>query len=82
LNEAPSCQLAHVSPERFAQACGFVCRYGPLAVFVARFLTGLGILAGPLAGSIGMHPRPFLLANVAGASGCANLVAIREFART
>jgi membrane protein DedA with SNARE-associated domain len=61
-------QLAHVSPARFSRACGFVCRYGPLAVFVARFLTGLRFLAGPLAGSIGMRPRPFLLANVAGAA--------------
>jgi membrane protein DedA with SNARE-associated domain len=45
----------------------FVQRYGPWAVFLARFVTGLRFMAGPLAGSLGLPPRAFFLANVLGA---------------
>jgi membrane protein DedA with SNARE-associated domain len=46
---------------------GFVTRYGPLGVFVARFLPGIRFMAGPLAGATGLRPFPFLVANVLGA---------------
>ena len=41
--------------------------YGPVAVFLARFVIGLRFLAGPLAGSLGLPWRSFLTANVLGA---------------
>jgi membrane protein DedA with SNARE-associated domain len=46
---------------------GFVACYGPLGVFVARFLPGLRFMAGPLAGATGLRPFPFFVANVLGA---------------
>lgn len=46
----------------------FVTRYGPLSVFVARFVPGLRFMAGPLAGAAGLRPAPFLVANVLGAA--------------
>ena len=44
-----------------------MARYGPLAVFVARFVPGLRFLGGPLAGAGGLPPGRFLLANALGA---------------
>ena len=59
---------------RFDQAESAVLRYGASAVFVARFITGLRILAGPLAGAFRMRYSRFLLANVAGAMAWAATV--------
>lgn len=58
---------AFLSERRFDQAEGAIVRYGAWAVFVARFIAGLRILAGPLAGGFRMRYREFLLANAAGA---------------
>lgn len=60
-------QLVRVSPERFERMRRFVIRHGPRAVFVARFITGLRFLAGPMAGAMGLGLRPFVVANVLGA---------------
>ena len=46
---------------------GLVLRYGMLAVFVARFVAGLRFMAGPLAGSTGLSPLRFFIANLLGA---------------
>ena len=45
-----------------------VLRYGMLAVFVARFVAGLRFLAGPLAGTTGLGPVRFFIANLLGAA--------------
>jgi membrane protein DedA with SNARE-associated domain len=42
-------------------------RYGPSTVFVARFIAGMRILAGPLAGALRMDWRKFVLWNFLGA---------------
>jgi membrane protein DedA with SNARE-associated domain len=60
-------QWVRLTPERIAKTRGFLARYGPVGVFGARFVTGLRFLAGPLAGSGGLPPLPFLTANVLGA---------------
>ena len=57
-----------VTPARVDAMQRIVARYGPLAVFAARFLPGLRFLAGPVAGISGLRPGPFILANVLGAS--------------
>jgi membrane protein DedA with SNARE-associated domain len=56
-----------LTPERLNRMRRFVHRYGPFGVFIARFVIGLRFMAGPLAGSMGLPPLPFLLANVLGA---------------
>ncbi len=45
----------------------FLNRRGAVAIFVARFIAGMRIVAGPLAGVLRMKWRRFLLANAAGA---------------
>ena len=45
----------------------FVQRYGPGAVFLARFAIGFRFLAGPRAGSVDLSWRAFLTANALGA---------------
>lgn len=56
-----------LTERRFDQAESAILRYGAWAVFTARFIAGLRILAGPLAGGFRMRYREFLLANAAGA---------------
>jgi membrane protein DedA with SNARE-associated domain len=54
--------------ERFDRMRRMVIRYGPIAVFFARFLPGLRFMAGPLAGSLGMPLPKFFVPNVLGAA--------------
>jgi len=56
------------SSKRVQSMEGFVARYGPMGVFVARFLPGLRFMAGPLAGATGVGPLRFFVANVVGAA--------------
>lgn len=60
-------RLLRIGPERIERMQGLVVRYGMLAVFVARFVAGLRFLAGPLAGSTGLGPLRFFVANLLGA---------------
>jgi membrane-associated protein len=43
-------------------------KYGAVTVFFARFVAGLRIIAGPLAGALGMHWKKFLISNFLGAA--------------
>ena len=61
-------RFVQLRPERVAQMQRFVERYGALAVFVARFVAGLRFMAGPLAGSTGLAPIRFFVANFLGAA--------------
>lgn len=45
----------------------FLDRRGAIAIFLARFVAGMRIVAGPLAGVLRMDWKRFLLANAAGA---------------
>jgi membrane protein DedA with SNARE-associated domain len=53
--------------KRLAQAEAFFHRHGAWAVFVARFVTGLRVFAGPLAGALRMSWPRFLFFNLSGA---------------
>ncbi|MDF2442067.1 MAG: phosphatidylglycerol lysyltransferase, partial [Subtercola sp.] len=55
------------APERIHRAIGIMNRWGVLAVFGGRFVAFLRVLVGPLAGTLRMPYRRFLVANVAGA---------------
>ena len=56
-----------LSARRFDRAQALILRFGHWAVFVARFITGLRVIAGPLAGAFLMPYPRFLLANFSGA---------------
>jgi membrane protein DedA with SNARE-associated domain len=58
----------HLSDEDIRAAEDFLQRHGSLAIFFARFIAGMRIIAGPLAGVLCMEWKRFLLANAAGAA--------------
>jgi membrane protein DedA with SNARE-associated domain len=57
-----------VTPAKLEQAKRFVMRFGSYGVFFARFVPGLRLMAGPLAGSLGLTFPRFFMANSLGAS--------------
>ncbi|MCO7218770.1 DedA family protein [Klenkia sp. PcliD-1-E] len=57
----------HLGPDRLASARSLMERHGVWAIFFGRFVALLRILAGPLAGSLGMPYRTFAVANWTGA---------------
>lgn len=60
-------RIFHVSDERIAKAEQTFARFGAPTVFFARFIFGLRVLAGPLAGILEMPWRRFAVYNVLGA---------------
>ena len=57
-----------VSDEKIARGERLFERFGPATVFIARFVFGMRIIAGPLAGVLRMQWRRFVLFNFLGAS--------------
>jgi membrane-associated protein len=59
--------LFRISDESIQAAEDFLRRRGWVAVFLARFIAGMRIVGGPLAGVLGMPWTKFVSANAAGA---------------
>jgi membrane protein DedA with SNARE-associated domain len=59
--------VLHVSRRTIEKGERFFAQRGPLAIFLARFLAGVRIVAGPLAGTLHMPWKKFLLFNFLGA---------------
>ena len=57
-----------ISDETVARAEKMLQQYGSPLIFVARFIFGLRVVAGPLAGALGMHWAQFALYNFLGAA--------------
>jgi membrane protein DedA with SNARE-associated domain len=57
----------HIRPSVIARGEELFARYGAATIFVARFIAGMRIVAGPLAGVLRMSWRKFLLFNFLGA---------------
>ncbi len=57
-----------ISTKQLDKTQALITRYGPFAVFGARFVPGLRFLAGPVAGIAGLPPLKFVIANILGAS--------------
>jgi membrane protein DedA with SNARE-associated domain len=60
-------RVVAAAPARIERARQFIVRHGMLGVFAARFVTGLRFMAGPIAGSSGLAPARFFIANLLGA---------------
>ena len=56
-----------LTPARLRQFDRFFDKYGPVTVFIARFVTGLRVFCAVLAGGSGLRWRTFLFYNAAGA---------------
>ena|SRR5689334_6486887 len=57
----------HISPKALARGEELFRRHGPETVFVARFIAGMRMFAGPLAGVLRMHWKKFAIFNLLGA---------------
>ena len=60
-------KLFHISDATIHKGEEFLDRRGSAAIFLARFIAGMRIVAGPLAGVLRMDWHRFLVANAAGA---------------
>lgn len=56
-----------IRPETIERGESMFKRYGAAVVFVARFIAGLRVIAGPLAGILRLHWRKFAIYNFLGA---------------
>jgi membrane protein DedA with SNARE-associated domain len=56
-----------IRPQTIEHGEKMFARYGASLVFVARFIAGLRVIAGPLAGVLRMHWRKFAIFNFLGA---------------
>jgi membrane protein DedA with SNARE-associated domain len=57
-----------IRPAAIARGEELFQRYGAITVFFARFIAGLRVIAGPLAGVLRMHWRKFVVFNFLGAA--------------
>src|SRR5579864_5795359 len=69
----------HISPARIAQGERLVERHGPVTVFFARFIFGMRIITGPLAGVLRMHWKKFALFNFLGALAWVTAIAFAGY---
>ncbi len=68
-----------VSDEKIQRGEALFERYGSMTVFWARFVFGMRVIAGPLAGVLGMNWRKFLLFNFLGATLWVTVIATAGF---
>jgi membrane protein DedA with SNARE-associated domain len=61
-------RIFRISPTALKRGEDLFERYGAEAIFFARFIFGLRVLAGPLAGVLRMHWRKFAFFNFLGAT--------------
>ena len=57
-----------IRPSTLQRGENLFARYGSITIFFARFVFGMRIIAGPMAGVLRMPWRSFLIFNVAGAA--------------
>ncbi len=71
----------HVAPLRRAvdRSERLIQRYGSVTIFFARFVAGMRIVAGPLAGVLRMCWREFVLWNLLGAIAWATVISLIGF---
>lgn len=72
--------LTHSSDEDVRAAKALIKRHGSRTVFFARFIFGLRTIAGPLAGSLGMEWRRFIIFNMLGAVAWVTSMALLGYA--
>ena len=68
-------QTLHIPTEAVNRGEWLFERYGASTVFFARFIFGMRVVIGPLAGVLRMEPRTFLIVNFLGASAWVSLIA-------
>ena len=69
-------RVFRITDDTIARGEEIFARYGAVTVFVARFIAGLRILNGPLAGVLRMPWRRFLLFNFLGAATWVTVISL------
>ncbi len=72
--------LFHISDEDIRAGEDFLHRRGSLAIFFARFIAGMRVIAGPLAGVLRMPWKRFAIANASGATVWVTVIALVGYA--
>jgi membrane protein DedA with SNARE-associated domain len=67
-------RLFRISPATLTRGENLFSRYGGVTIFFARFVFGLRVIAGPLAGVMRMPWRTFLLFNFLGAAAWVTVI--------
>ncbi len=67
-------RLFRISPATLTRGESLFSRYGGVTIFFARFVFGLRVVAGPLAGVLGMPWRSFLIFNFLGAAAWVSVI--------
>jgi membrane-associated protein len=70
----------HISTEDIKAGEDFLHRRGSVAIFFARFIAGMRVIAGPLAGVLRMPWKRFVLANAAGAAVWVSVISLVGYA--
>jgi membrane protein DedA with SNARE-associated domain len=60
-------KVLFIRPETIEQGEKLFARYGAATIFVARFIAGMRVIAGPVAGILRMPWRKFVISNFLGA---------------
>ena len=68
-------KILRISPEAIDRGENLFARYGSATIFFARFIFGMRIFAGPLAGVLRMPWKTFALFNVLGAALWVSVIA-------
>lgn len=66
--------LLHIRPETLQKGESFLAAHGASAIFWGRFIAGMRVLAGPLAGMLRMPWRKFFVFNFLGAAAWVILI--------
>jgi len=68
-----------IRPETIERGEAMFKRYGAGVVFVARFIAGLRVIAGPLAGILRLHWRKFAIYNFLGAVVWVSVISVAGY---
>jgi membrane protein DedA with SNARE-associated domain len=68
-------RLFRISPSTLTRGESLFAHYGEVTIFFARFVFGLRVVAGPLAGVLRMPWRSFLIFNFLGAAAWVSVIA-------
>jgi membrane protein DedA with SNARE-associated domain len=71
--------LLRISPELLERGEKMFERYGAAAIFFSRFIFGLRVFGGPLAGVLRMRWRPFTLFNFLGAATWVTFISVAGY---
>lgn len=71
--------IFRIKDETIRRGEGLFAKYGTVTVFFARFVFGMRIIAGPLAGVLRMPWRKFLLSNFLGAAVWVTVISVSGY---